>query len=238
MNKKRTSKISQIDKKELEKIVKECKTIGEILRYFGLSNKGNNYKTIKGRMEADNIDYSHIPLGTNACYFHAKNGISFGGVSARPLEEIMVENSNYSRNHLKKRLLKKGILENKCSICGLGPEWNGKGIVMVLDHINGVSNDNRLENLRMVCPNCNSQLPTFAGRKIKTTNNCKDCGKEIRKISEKCNSCASKERGKNKRKVKDRPSKEEINKMLETMSMCAIGRKYGVSDNAVRKWLK
>ena len=72
-----------------------------------------------------------------------------------------------SRKHLKRRLLTNGILKNECSICNLGNEWNGKPIVMRLDHINGDSTDHRKENLRMVCPNCDSQLLTYCGKKIK-----------------------------------------------------------------------
>jgi 5-methylcytosine-specific restriction endonuclease McrA len=49
-------------------------------------------------------------------------------------------------------------------LCGQQPMWNGKQLVLILDHINGINNDNRLENLRLLCPNCNSQTPTFAGR--------------------------------------------------------------------------
>lgn len=83
------------------------------------------------------------------------------------IEKMFIENSAVGRNAVKRRLLSEGILENKCSECGLDPNWNGKPIVMVLDHINGVNNDNRVENLRLLCPNCNSQTPTFAGRNVK-----------------------------------------------------------------------
>jgi len=81
-----------------------------------------------------------------------------------PLESVMTENSTYNRCHLKRRLIQDGIIANKCCECGLAPEWNGKKLVLVLDHINGVSNDHRKENLRLLCPNCNSQQSTFAGR--------------------------------------------------------------------------
>lgn len=88
------------------------------------------------------------------------------GVLAIPLEEVLVENSTYSRYNLKKRLLKAGFMPYVCGECGRGPEWNGKPLTLVLDHKNGVNNDNRAENLRYLCPNCNSQMPTFAGRNI------------------------------------------------------------------------
>jgi hypothetical protein len=65
---------------------------------------------------------------------------------------------------LKKRLIRAGLLVNCCSVCGLRPEWQGQLLVMILDHINGDRSDNRIENLRLLCPNCNSQQPTFAGK--------------------------------------------------------------------------
>jgi len=70
----------------------------------------------------------------------------------------------YPTDKLKKRLVKEGILEYNCSSCGIGDEWNGKPITLQLDHINGVNNDHRLDNLRMLCPNCHSQTDTWCGR--------------------------------------------------------------------------
>lgn len=101
----------------------------------------------------------------------AAKALKKGNVTIRSnradIEEMFIENSVIGRNAVKNRLIKEGILENKCSECGLEQNWNGKPIVMVLDHINGVNNDNRIENLRFLCPNCNSQTPTFAGRNVK-----------------------------------------------------------------------
>ena len=69
----------------------------------------------------------------------------------------------YSTNTLKQRLISEGIKANKCEICSVS-EWMGKELTCQLDHINGVSNDHRLENLRIVCPNCHSQTDTFCGK--------------------------------------------------------------------------
>lgn len=71
---------------------------------------------------------------------------------------------SYQTNKLKNRLLLEGIKENKCEECGLSDIWNGKKIILQLDHTNGQSNDHRLENLRLLCPNCHSQTNTFSGR--------------------------------------------------------------------------
>lgn len=85
-----------------------------------------------------------------------------------PLSDVLVENSTYPRHCLKKRILADSLLEHKCALCGLGPEWHGKEMPLILDHINGINNDNRLENLRFVCSNCDSTLPTYKSRNRNT----------------------------------------------------------------------
>ena len=77
---------------------------------------------------------------------------------------ILVINSTYSRTNLKPRLISENILEYKCIECGNTGEWNGKPITLQLDHVNGVYNDNRVENLRFLCPNCHSQTDTFRSK--------------------------------------------------------------------------
>lgn len=76
-----------------------------------------------------------------------------------------MEHSTYrTTSHLKARLLKEGLLINRCSACGSPPLWQGKPLVLILDHVNGDRADNRIDNLRLLCPNCNSQQATFAGK--------------------------------------------------------------------------
>ena len=80
-------------------------------------------------------------------------------------ESVLHENFPKRRNVLvKKIVIENGFLDNECSICKLGPEWNGVKLVLQLDHINGIYNDNRIENLRILCPNCHSQTATYAGK--------------------------------------------------------------------------
>lgn len=92
-------------------------------------------------------------------------GLKTGPKSDRyPLTKVMVENSSYSRTHLRRRLIEDKLLPYECSICGINDIWNGKPMPLILDHINGINNDHRLENLRFVCSNCDSQLDTYKSR--------------------------------------------------------------------------
>lgn len=82
-----------------------------------------------------------------------------------PLEQVLVEHSTYTnRQSLKRKLIKAGLKKNECEVCGNDPEWNGLPLVLQLDHINGVGDDNRIENLRIICPNCHTQTDTFGYR--------------------------------------------------------------------------
>jgi 5-methylcytosine-specific restriction endonuclease McrA len=83
---------------------------------------------------------------------------------AMPLETLLVDDRpQTNRSHLKTRLLKEGVKENRCEVCGL-TEWLGRPLNMQLHHINGDGRDNRLKNLELLCPNCHAQTDTYGGR--------------------------------------------------------------------------
>lgn len=80
------------------------------------------------------------------------------------LDELFCEHSKAPRYFVKELIIKNQLKPYKCEKCNIIDEWNGYPISLQLDHINGINNDNRIENLRFLCPNCHSQTPSFCGR--------------------------------------------------------------------------
>lgn len=147
---------------QLIEATKISSSVFQVVDQLALNRTGGNHSNIKRHIKRLNLDTTHF-LGQG----HMKGKSSHNAGKGIPLEMILVENSSYSRHHLKRRLLNDGLLESRCYICNLQPEWNNLPLVMRLDHKNGIYNDNRLDNLWLLCPNCDSQQPTFAGRNRK-----------------------------------------------------------------------
>jgi hypothetical protein len=214
----------------LRKIIEHSLNISDCLRKLKLTIRPGNYTTIRKYIKLYNIDISHFDYTKNnnrLKNFSIKNRIS--------TEDILVENSTYSRQHLKKRLYSEGLKERICELCGQDEMWKGSKISLILDHINGVNNDNRIENLRIVCPNCNAGLLTHCGKNKEITKKvyyCK-CGDEKYKQAKQCKKCY----GISQRKT-DRPSLSQLLQDIEDTNYTQTGKKYNVSDNAIRKWIK
>jgi hypothetical protein len=163
----------------------------------------------------------------------------------RDLGNLDVVGSTYHRGKLKKRLFEAGLKSRRCELCGLGELWHGRRFSLILDHINGVSTDNRIENLRIVCPNCAATLDTHCGRKLRLDQReCLLCGSSFqpkyadhRYCSAWCGRRHMRGPRPETRKV-ERPPYEQLKAEVEAMGYCTVGRKYGVSDNAIRKWVR
>jgi hypothetical protein len=139
----------------------------DALRLLGYAAKGSNYRTLQRWARRWNVPTDH---------FDPHAGRRRAGATQRTsLEEVLVENSSYSRWVLKRRLLEEGLRKPICDMCGQGELWKGKSMSLILDHVNGISNDNRLENLRIVCPNCAATLDTHCGRNLPRERICPGC---------------------------------------------------------------
>lgn len=132
-----------------------------VLTALGLSESGTNNRWLRTRIKRANIDTAHF-TGKG----HMK-GKSHPNPSKIPLKNILVRESSYTSSHkLRLSLIKENLLSNECNRCHL-TDWLNEPINLHLDHINGINTDNRIENLRLLCPNCHSQTETYCGRNKK-----------------------------------------------------------------------
>ena len=244
MVKPRALSIWTIDELTLRHIIDTSDTQSEVIERCGSKPKGTSpFRALQAKCREFDIDLESLRERSRSKV--KKSLVEQVQMQKIALSDILVEHSSYNTGHLKKRLISDGILQNKCSMCGSPPEWFGELLVMVLDHINGISDDHRINNLRLLCPNCNSQTSTFCGRMVDRSYRervvadknrlCSNCGGSVGETSKTgmCSRCVSIKR----RKVVW-PTYEELSSLLSVMSMVEIGKQYGVSDNAVRKWAK
>ncbi len=215
----------------------------ETLRKLGLCATGGNWRTLRIWVERWGIPTDHFDSRAAQ-----RSGLQR---LPRPLAEIMVEGSTYSRSHLKERLYREGLKEPRCEMCGQGDLWYGRPMGLILDHVNGVRDDHRIDNLRIICPNCAATLDTHCGRRNRLAaldRECLRCGRAFRPryarqryCSRECGTRAPRSnRGVPNHELRraDRPPYDQLLREIAETSFSAVGRRYGVSHNAIRKWLR
>ena len=139
--------------------VKSSTTWREVCEKLNAPRSPSLQRHIKERAKTLEIDFTHFP---GKPWNKGKDV----GVKVDTLEYLALNGRNINSHNLRLRLLKEGIKSNRCEICNL-EEWCNRPIPLQLDHINGNRDDNRLENLRILCPNCHAQTENFAGKKNK-----------------------------------------------------------------------
>ena len=227
-------------KENLQEIVNSCYYQKEVLLNLGLRAGGNNGNTLKKYLKKYNINTDHFKSNYEKI-------IEISRSNKIDLDDILKENSDYNRGHLKERLYKEGLKIRECELCGQNEIWMGKRMSLILDHINGTHNDNRIQNLRIVCPNCNSTLPTHCGR-----NKSKNKLEKIETISKLIKEISNKSENEIFLKYGEsytvKKSIEDIKK-LDILKNSDIdfskfgwvskaAKIIGIKDQAVNKWLK
>lgn len=233
-------------KEEIEKAVKKSFSTAQVCLLLNIKPAGGNYKTLKEKYKEFNIDISHF---TGQSWNTGLRYKPFNIINKKDITDILSNKVIYvNSNRLKKRLINEGYKEQKCEICELS-EWMGKAIPLELHHINGDKFDNSLSNLQILCSNCHGQTDNYCSKNcktfidkvknkliLKTPNDdicyC-NCGDIKDKRSKKCLKCYSLKQ----RKV-ERPSYDKLIKEIEELTYVGVGKKYNVSDNAIRKWIK
>ena len=133
----------------------------DLLREVGLVACGGNYESVRRRLlTLGLLEDKFCPQPSRG---PSRDAITDG--PRRPLSDLLVRGRFVGSSFLRRRMLAEGLLPRRCSSCLL-TEWQGQPVPLELDHVSGDRYDNRLENLRLLCPNCHAQTPTYRGRNI------------------------------------------------------------------------
>lgn len=186
--------------------------------------QGSNYKTIKRRILRQNLSTFHFNK-----IFESKFKNTYS------LDKILIENSSYGSTMLKKRLLKENLLLNKCVKCGLEDKWKSEPITLQLDHINGNHTDNRIDNLRILCPNCHSQTKTHSGKRLKRIYYCPSCNSTYAGYGKICLSCHNKQSFLylNINNIKW-PGDEELKSLIWKFPLIRLSKQLKCSSNGIK----
>ena len=258
--------MKQVNKQELEQIVKKSFSYADVCRALEVPPRGTYYTTIKKLIK--DLDISHFNKGA----WNKGRKIKSASYQKAPIQQILIENSPHTNSgKLRARLIKEGLKESKCEICGCTES-------LELHHINGNHQDNRLENMQILCANCHRKTDNFRGKGIRahkaasewfisdeeaeqryqmklakkrekrrvpehlrkvtpiSPKICPSCGKEFRPSDRKQKYC-SPECYHNKND--NRPNIITLLKAFkEYNNFVKVGKYFGVTDNAVRKWCK
>lgn len=231
------SLINQYSKEELEELVRNSFSYAEVISKLGYSTKnGHNQKTVKKRIEYYQISTEHF------CYHPVKTNWTD--------DEIFCENSKVSQSKLRRAFKAKSWVPYQCAVCNLLPFWNGQPLTLTLDHINGKNKDNRPDNLRWICPNCDRQSDTYGTKnkkklekgvvlslgnydivpKEKETIQCVD-------INEQPNTTNNKTT-KEKEKIPVPDRAELKNKLWELKNYTQVANHFNVSTTQIRRWCR
>lgn len=196
------NKIYKLTDQEFSGLVKSSLNISEVLFKLGYTTKGNSwgYSQVRQRMTDLNLTGKDFRGKSAMITSIKKREINY--------EDLFKENCKHTRTVLRRYIRRNNLLPYKCAICGC-TEWQGKTLSLELDHINGINNDNRLENLRFLCPNCHSQTVTYGSRNQKLSESKYDISDDLRDLV--------------------------VSEFLKCRNLKALSKKFDIKYNAVRQ---
>lgn len=204
--------------------------MSDVLKRLGLSVSPGNYQNVGKHIQRLRLSQDHF---TGKAHGRSKPG-------RRETHTLLQKGSGVPSFKLKRRLLQEGLLEERCSKCGMGPEWQGEPLSLQLDHINGDPSDNVLDNLRILCPNCHAQTSTFRGKNLRQSRYAKPpaipCPHCKGKKNPKATSCAGCYHSR-RESAAGWPPPEEVRASIEASSYRAVAKALRVSDSGLRKFL-
>lgn len=214
-----TNKIYELTDEQFVEMIKNSTNISEVLFKLGYSVAGNSwgFAQVRKRM---------TDLGLDQSLFKGKSAMAAKLQSIKlSAKDLLKSNCKHNRNITRRYIISNKLLPYKCAICGLS-EWNGKTLSLELDHINGINDDNRLENLRFLCPNCHSQTTTYGSRNQQRNESKYEITDELRELVEKTyNECNN---------IKATSSKLGIRRCVVTKIVNESGQKHSNQRYVIR----
>lgn len=205
---------------ELRKVISESRSISQVFGRIGLCRSSDQYRPFRKAM---------LDLGISIEHFKGSYGPDGQFSAALTNDDIFIEHSPVAAATVKRALRRDKLIPYHCALCPNDGTWQGNPLSLQLDHENGINTDQRLKNLRWLCPNCHSQTPTYAGKSLAKTENqrkCPTCNGPTSVKGVLCRKCYT-----TSTRISDWPNAAELSKRVWDKPLWQLAHELGHSRN-------